>query len=71
MNKKQEEGIDRNWHPEFQKYTEAIVSAPEYEGLYFERKKTRRLNGLLPRNLPPDRNVWHGGTRNARNWVFP
>ena len=71
MNKKQEEGIDRNWHPEFQKYTEAIVSAPEYEGLYFERKKERRLNGLLPRNLPPDRNVWHGGTRNARNWVFP
>ena len=25
MNKKQEESIDRNWHPEFQKYTEAIV----------------------------------------------
>lgn len=43
MNKKQEEGIDRNWHPEFQKYTEAIVSAPEYEGLYFERKKDTQI----------------------------
>lgn len=43
MNKKQEEGIDRNRHPEFQKYTEAIVSAPEYEGLYFERKKDTQI----------------------------
>lgn len=42
-----QEDIDRSWHPEFQKYTEAIVSDPGYEGLYFERKKDMRIKWVV------------------------
>lgn len=34
-----EEEINRDWHPNYVKYTEMIVSHPNYEGLPFERDK--------------------------------
>ncbi len=39
-----EEAIDRNWHPNYVNYTEMIVSHPNYQGLPFERdSKTGRI----------------------------
>ena len=52
MNKKQTEEIERNWHPEFRKYTEAIVSYPEYKGLYFERKKDMQIKWVVTKKSP-------------------
>lgn len=35
---KKNDEIDRAWHDNFKKYTEFIVSRPEYKGLFYERK---------------------------------
>ena len=34
-----EKDINRTWHDNFKRYTEFIVSAPAYSGLFYERKK--------------------------------
>ena len=42
-----EETIDRNWHPDFRKYTEMIVNHPNYKGLYYERDENGRVKWVV------------------------
>ncbi|MBR1881661.1 MAG: HNH endonuclease [Muribaculaceae bacterium] len=40
--------IERNWHPDFEKYTEFIASHPNYKGLLCERVKDGRIKWVTP-----------------------
>lgn len=71
MNKNKKKVLTETGIPNFKNTQKPLFQLPNMKGFILKEKKTRRLNGLPPRGLPPDRNVWHGGTRNARNWVFP
>lgn len=46
-NKKDDENIDRSWHPNYVRYTEEIVSNPAYNGLYYERGKDGRVKWVV------------------------
>lgn len=39
--------IDRSWHPNFERYTEFIVSHPNYEGLFYERGADNRVKWVV------------------------
>ena len=39
--------IDRNWHPNFIRYTENMVNHPNYEGLFYERSEEGRVKWVV------------------------
>lgn len=41
------ENIDRNWHPNFEKYTEEMVKHPNYKGLFYERSEDGRVKWVV------------------------
>lgn len=41
------DGNKRKWHPDFVRYTEYIVTHPNYQGLYFERKSDNSVKWVI------------------------
>ena len=41
------ENIDRNWYPNFEKYTEEMVKHPNYKGLFYERSEDGRVKWVV------------------------
>lgn len=42
-----EKNIDRNWHPNFVRYTEEMVKHPNYKGLFCEKGKDGRVKWVV------------------------
>lgn len=47
QSKKDDENIDRSWHPNYVEYTEMIVRNPAYKGLFYERGKDGRVKWVV------------------------
>ncbi len=45
--KKDDDNIDRSWHPNYVEYTEMIIRNPAYRGLFYERGKDGRVKWVV------------------------